>query len=92
MEKEIEDLKRQLAVHQSSVPKIKEEPTSPDSTQIPPMDAFMGHEDAAASLMDLAAGQEAGSFARSPNARIMMSRRLGDVSLSLDQADQLFQM
>ncbi|KAG8533617.1 uncharacterized protein KY384_001357 [Bacidia gigantensis] len=94
MEREIEDLKHQLEMHQSatSVPKIKAEPTSPTSSPTQAMDAFMGHEDAAASLMDLASGQEAGSFARSPGARIMMSRRLGDISLSMETADQLFQI
>ncbi|KAL9124939.1 MAG: hypothetical protein Q9217_005786 [Psora testacea] len=95
MEREIEELKRQLASQQTSpaVPQIKTEP-SPSLSHIPPqMDTFMGSEDhAVASLMDLASGQEGGSFMRSPNARLLMSRRLGDVALSQDQVHELFQI
>ncbi|KAL9099774.1 MAG: hypothetical protein Q9163_004773 [Psora crenata] len=93
MEREIEQLKRQLASQQRSpaVPQIKTEP-SPGLSQIPPqMDTFMGSEDhAVASLMDLASGQEGGSFMRSPNARLLLSRRLGDVALTQDQVHELF--
>ena len=95
MEREIEELKRQLASQQASpaVPQIKTEPSSSLSQLPSQMDTFMGSEDhAVASLMDLASGQEGGSFMRSPNARLLMSRRLGDVVLSQDQVHELFQM
>ena len=93
MEREIEELKRQLGQHHShaTIPQIKTEP-SPAQSHIPQMDTFMGSEEAVASLMDLASGQEGGSFMRSPNARLLMSRRLGDVILSQDQVHELFQM
>ena len=93
MEREIEELKRQLGRHQSqaSIPQIKTEP-SPGQSHVTQMDTFMGSEEAVASLMDLASGQEGGSFMRSPNARLLMSRRLGDVVLSQDQVHELFQM
>ncbi|KAL9631657.1 MAG: hypothetical protein Q9164_005768 [Protoblastenia rupestris] len=95
MEREIEELKRQLASQQASpaIPQIKTEPSSSLSQLPSQMDTFMGSEDhAVASLMDLASGQEGGSFMRSPNARLLMSRRLGDVVLSQDQVHELFQI
>ena len=99
MEREIEELKSQLAsygVH-PKVPDIKTETIKTEQNpgglgQVPPMDTFMGSEEAVASLMDLASGQEGGSFMRSPNARLLMSRRLGDVTLGQDQVYELFQM
>ena len=94
MEKEIEDLKQELATvrSSSSIPQIKAE-HSPESVvhPPPPMDTFMGSEEAVASLMDLASGQEGGSFMRSPNARLLLSRRLGDVTVGQDQVRELFQ-
>ena len=95
MEREIERLKRQLASQNASpaVPQIKTEQSPRLSQMAPQMDAFMGSEDnAVASLMDLASGQEGGSFMKSPNARLLMSRRLGEVVLSQDQVHELFQM
>ena len=95
MEREIEDLKRQLASQRTTpaVPQIKTEPSLSTAQISPQMDTFMGSEDhAVASLMDLASGQEGGSFMRSPNARLLMSKRIGDVILSQDQVYELFQM
>ena len=93
MEREIEDLKRQLANYQSppSVPQIKME-NGTESSKVPQMDAFMGSEEAVASLMDLASGQEGGSFMRSPNARLLRSRRLGNVAVTTEEVHQLFGM
>lgn len=93
MEREIEDLKRQLAKYQppTSIPQIKTE-IGTELSNIPQMDTFMGSEEAVASLMDLASGQEGGSFMRSPNARLLMSRRLGDVVITTEQMHELFQM
>ena len=95
MEKELAELRAQVLSQQSSptVPQIKTEP-SPALSQMgaPPFDTFMGSEEAVASLMDLASGQEGGSFMKSPNARLLMTKRLGDVVLKQDQVDELFQM
>ena len=96
MEKEIQDLRARLAnLSQqsspvSSAPVIKMEK---DATQ----SMYPGHHDAEsgeaiASLMDLANGAEAGSFMRSPNAQLLFSRRLGEVSLNQDQVQDLFSM
>ena len=94
MEREIEELKQQLATYETPppVPHIKTENGSATIDHPPQMDAFMGSEEAVASLMDLASGQEGGSFMRSPNARLLLSRRLGDVVLGPDQIHELFQM
>lgn len=95
MEKELAELRAQVLSQQSSptVPQIKTEP-SPALSHMgaPPFDTFMGSEEAVASLMDLASGQEGGSFMKSPNARLLMTKRLGDVVLKQDQVDELFHM
>ena len=55
------------------------------------MDHFMGSEEAVASLMDLRSGLEGGSFLRSPNAQLLLTRRIGDVVLTHDRVQELFQ-
>ena len=96
MEREIDELKERLATYEptrtSSIPQIKTERSSEAAGSNPPMDTFMGSEEAVASLMDLASGREGGSFLRSPDARLLMSRRLGDVVLGQDRIHELFQM
>lgn len=96
MEREIDELKERLAAYEptrtSSIPQIKTERSSEAAGPDPPMDTFMGSEEAVASLMDLASGREGGSFLRSPDARLLMSRRLGDVVLGQDRIHELFQM
>ena len=107
MEREIEELKGRLAAYatpnrlplQTSgdiIPNIKTETIKTEQiggglNAAPVMDAFMGSEEAVASLMDIASGQEGGSFLKSPHGRLLITRRIGDVTLSQDQVDHLFQ-
>lgn len=51
----------------------------------------VGSEEAVASLMDLRSGREGGSFMRSPNAQLLRTRQLGDVFLTHDRVQDLFQ-
>ena len=55
------------------------------------MDQYMGSEEAVASLMDLRSGLEGGSFLRSPNAQLLLTRRIGDIILTQDRVQELFQ-
>lgn len=55
------------------------------------MDQYMGSEEAVASLMDLRSGLEGGSFLRSPNAQMLLTRRIGDIILTHDRVQELFQ-
>ena len=55
------------------------------------MDQFMGSEEAVAGLMDMRYGQEGGAFRRSPNAQLLQTRRIGNVTLTYDQVQELFQ-
>ncbi|KAL6714160.1 hypothetical protein ACLMJK_008654 [Lecanora helva] len=103
MEREIIDLRRQLASQQSSPtttqPPIKPSPSAPASpnlstlpVHIPPlMDQFMGSEEAVAGLMDMRYGQEGASYRRSPKPQISQTRRIGSVMLTYDQVNELFQ-
>lgn len=93
MEHEIAVLRQQLAHLQANVsmrppgsPLIKMEPTSPRCA------ISQGSEDSAvASLLDMAAGHEAGAFLRSPRARVLPYRKLGDFQLGHEQVVELFQ-
>lgn len=100
MEREIVELRKQLASQQTSPPitagpSIKDSlstSASPTISQLPAhMDQYMGSEEAVASLMDLRSGLEGGSFLRSPNAQLLLTRRIGDVILSHDRVQELFQ-
>ena len=98
MEREIVELRRQLAGQQPSPtiaePSIKPSfstPASPKIPKLPPqINQYMGSEEAVASLMDLRSGLEGGSFLRSPNAQLLLTRRLGDVILTHDRVKDLF--
>lgn len=99
MEREIVDLRRQLAIQQASSPTTG--PTiktslstsaSPTMSHLPAhMDHYIGSEEAVASLMDLRSGLEGGSFLRSPNAQLLLTRRIGDIILTQDRVQELFQ-
>lgn len=99
MEREIVELRRQLGLHQASShtagPTIKASlstSASPTMSHLPAhMDQYMGSEEAVASLMDLRSGLEGGSFLRSPNAQLLLNRRIGDVMLTHDRVQELFQ-
>lgn len=104
MENEIVDLRRQLASQQSSptaatAPTFK--PSKSASTSpilsnlpqhVPPhIDQFMGSEEAIAGLMDMRYGPEGGPYRRSPNGRLLPTRQIGNVTLTHDQVQELFQ-
>lgn len=99
MEREIVELRRQLAGQQSSPitgPSPVKAPISaagsPILSQIPPtLDQYMGSQEAIASLMDLRSGLEGGSFLRSPSGQMLPSRRIEDVVLISDRIRNLFQ-
>ena len=99
MEREIVELRRQLGLQQASspatAPSIKASlstSASPTMSHLPAhMDQYMGSEEAVASLMDLRSGLEGGSFLRSPNAQLLLTRRIGDVILTNDRVQELFQ-
>ena len=99
MEREIVELRRQLASQQASPttqpPSIKASistPVSPSTTHLQSnLDQYMGSEDAVASLLDLRSGLEGGSFLRSPNSQLLPSRRLENVFLLYDQVRDLFE-
>ena len=99
MEREIVELRRQLGLQQASSPatgpSIKASlstSASPTMSHLPAhMDQYMGSEEAVASLMDLRSGLEGGSFLRSPNAQLLLTRRIGDIGLAHDRVQELFQ-
>lgn len=104
MEREILDLRRQLASQQSSPtstapPQIKPSlsaPTSPTLSNLPPhrppqMDQFMGSEEAIAGLMDMRYGSEGAPYRKSPNGQLLPSRQIGNVALPHEQVEELFQ-
>ena len=51
----------------------------------------MGSEEAVAGLMDMRYGQDTGPFRRSPNAQLLQTRQIGNVTLTYDQINELFQ-
>ena len=51
----------------------------------------MGSEEAVAGLMDMRYGLDGGSYRRSPNPQMLQTRRIGNVSVSYDQINELFQ-
>ena len=99
MEREIVELRRQLRLHQASSPTAGPTIKASSSTSASPhmshlsahMDQYMGSEEAVASLMDLRSGLEGGSFLRSPNAQLLLTRRIGDIVLTHDRVEELFQ-
>lgn len=97
MEKEIAELRAQLAAHQASP--TSEALTVKGSTENygAPSYRIAPHHDtesgaAVASLMELAAGAEAGSYMRSPNAQVLLNKRLGDVVLTAEEIQDLFRV
>ena len=104
MEKEIVDLRRQLASQQTSPtgtgPAIKTDssnPTSPILSTLPThmpatIDQFMGSQDLGSeeAVQSLIDMKTGGSALRTPNAQIFMNRQIGDVILTPDQVSNLF--
>lgn len=99
MEREIVELRKQLASQQASpatqAPSIKASLSTPVSPSLShlhsTLDQYMGSQEAVASLMDLRSGLEGGSYLRSPNSQILPSRRIEDVVLLYDRIRDLFQ-
>lgn len=55
------------------------------------MDQFMGSEEAIAGLMDMRYGSEGGPYRRSPNGQLLPTRQIGNLTLTHDQVQELFQ-
>ncbi|KAL8766034.1 MAG: hypothetical protein Q9209_007063 [Squamulea sp. 1 TL-2023] len=99
MEKEIHELRRQLATQQSSPtapsPSIKAPPSetaSPRISSIPSqVDQYITSEQAVNSLLHLRSGLDAASQIWTPNGQARHSRRLEGITLAPDQVDDLFE-
>ena len=102
MEREIVELRNQLASQQSS-PTVQHGLSSPfrmngltPNATVPQfpssLDLYMGSQDAVASLLDLKSGSEGRSFMRSPNGQARPSRCLEDVILTDDRIQELFNL
>ncbi|KAL8883067.1 MAG: hypothetical protein Q9192_007470 [Flavoplaca navasiana] len=99
MEKEIHELRRQLATQQSSPtalsPSIKAPPSeaaSPRISTIPSqLEQYITSEQAVNSLLHLRSGTGGLSKERSPNGHIRQPRRLEGITLTVEQIDHLFE-
>lgn len=93
MEREIQELRAQLAEQQASPTtqhpgrKTSSDAASISMSRIPSTNQYGGSEEAVASLMDLRTG---GAFMKDPRGDNTIARRLGDVALSQAQAQGLF--
>lgn len=102
MEREIIQLRRQLANQQSysstaqhtpaiSVTSIKAE--SPIMYHSPSAhDQYLGSQEAVASLLDLRSGHDGAAYLRNSNGQAAMYRKIGDVSLTYDRVRELFHL
>lgn len=98
MEKEIHELRRQLATQQSPTtapsPSVKAPPSeaaSPRISNIPSqLDQYITSEQAVNSLLDLRSGIDGASQLRSPNGQARQSRRLEGITLTPEQVDEMF--
>lgn len=98
MEKEIQDLRRQLANQQSSPSappsSVKAPPSdtaSPKISSIPSqLDQYIDSEQAVNSLLDLRSGLDSSAHLRSPSGQLRPSRRLEGITLSNSQVQDLF--
>ncbi|KAL8947032.1 MAG: hypothetical protein Q9222_006644 [Ikaeria aurantiellina] len=98
MEKEIHDLRRQLANQQSSPtapsPSVKtsaSDAASPRISNVPSqLDQYIDSEQAVNSLLNLRSGGDGASHLRSSNGQMGISRRLENITLSSNQIEELF--
>lgn len=94
MEREIQELRAQLASLQASPTgqnkriKVSADAASLSMSQIPSVNQYGGSEEAVASLMDLRTG---GAFMKDTSGEETIARRLGDVALTQAQVQELFQ-
>ena len=98
MEREIADLKRQLAQQAGSM-----QPKAPTTTtslypalsayaSSVPIDQWNGSHEAVAGLLDLRSGIDSSTgYARSPGAPLATSKRIEDVVVSNERVAELFQ-
>jgi hypothetical protein len=98
MEKEIADLKRQLAQQSSSVrpkgPTITNNlyPGASAYASTVPIDQWNGSHEAVAGLLDLRSGVDSSTgFARSPSGQLATSKRIEDIVVSNERVAELFQ-
>ena len=99
MEREIVELRNQLASQQSS-PALQQPgmtfgvshpPISPPVPQLQSsLDQYMGSQEAVASLLDLRSGLDGGSLMRSPNGQVRPLRRLESVIIPPERVDDMF--
>ena len=99
MERELLELRNQLASQQSSPSaqhtgqpfSMTQSPRSPPTLQMQQssVDHFMGSQEAVAGLMELRSGGEGGLYIRSPNG-LGKSRTLEGVVVTAEQVQQLF--
>ncbi|KAI4184198.1 MAG: hypothetical protein L6R41_004913 [Letrouitia leprolyta] len=95
MEKEIQELRRQLANQQSSPMPAVKPPTSntasPKISSVPSqLDQYINSEQAVNSLLDLRSGHDGASHSRNLNGYNRPSRRLEGITLAQDQIHDLF--
>lgn len=98
MEREIVELRRQLATQASPIAQhstvIKapgSNSQSPNISHIPStLDQYMGSQEAVASLLDLRSGLDGGSYLRSPNGQMVPPKRLENVVLVHERVQELF--
>lgn len=92
MEREIQELKRQLA-RQSSSGQIASNIHNGGNGYMGtvPIDQWSGSHEAVASLLDLRSGIDSSTgYARSPNTQSSTSKRLEDIVITNDRAIELF--
>ena len=100
MEREIVELRKLVESQQASptaagtsVKASMSTSASPTISQLPShRDQYMGSEEAVAAMMELRAGHDGGSFIRNPTAQLRLTRQLGNVVLTQERIQELFQM
>ena len=98
MEREIADLKRQLAQQSNNAgPKGSATtnnlyPGASAYASTVPVDQWNGSHEAVAGLLDLRSGVDSSTgYARSPSGQLAMSKRIEDIVVSNDRVAELFQ-
>jgi hypothetical protein len=99
MEREIVELRKQIANQQASPSQADASANTPGSSQgtglyhtsgaVP--DQYMGSHEAVASLLDLRSGFD-GNYLRSPSGQINVPKKLEDVSITNDRVVEIFNL
>ena len=100
MEREIIQLRRQIASQQQSSPIAQHTPAisvttvtaeSPSMYQTPSAhEQYRGSQEAVASLLDLRSGNDGAAYLRNTNGQAAMTWRIEEVSLTQDRVRELF--